>query len=243
MVMAQEESLRLLSEYLATGSSEKRLRVANVVGDNEILASRIYKWFWTWARRGVPSEEKEIAKRFLLENPHLTLRVLRPLLLEDPDSSYDGVYMSDAQEVYLNLCSYIASVEEDGVALEWLSSIASNSRAVVAKSATDIRNFVATSENYRAKSESYRTEKQWRDLDWLGQKKLKVGMSEDQVRQLLGKPQFEGKGVGAYAGTAAEGDTYYLWVTFFDGSLEAWGMGGAPPAAAEIMAKKLIRER
>jgi hypothetical protein len=51
----------------------------------------------------------------LLENPQLSLIVLKPLIFENPEACYEGVCLSDAQEIYLNLCSHIARIETDGL--------------------------------------------------------------------------------------------------------------------------------
>ena len=243
LIRCQNETLQALTDYLATGSPERRHFIEAASQEREILASRIFRWFRLYACRGVTSEVRDAAENALLENPHYTLTVLRPLVLEDPMAHDDGeeLYLSDAQPIYLNLCSRIASIEEDGFASRLLADIARTTRADIAKDAAGLLEFVNTSANYRMKSESYQENRQKRDLDWLAREKLTVDMNKDAVRRLLGKPDFDGGALWAYEGNGSY--VSFLWLYFFDGALDAWDWGKAPPDGEEAMSKRLIRDR
>lgn len=246
LITAQEKTLRLLQEYLQTGSPEKRRAVQNATGDAEILASRIFRWFETFGRRrGIWNswESEQLARQCLLANPRLTLLVLQPVLLENPNDPEDDIWILGPHGAYFSLCAMVASIEEDGFALDLLNHIAGTARGDVAKGAADMRDFVVSTENYRLKSKSYKESKRWKDLEWLGDNKLKAGMTVSQVEEIIGKEDFAGGGICAYAGKMNDGKVYYLWMTFWDGSLVAWAQGGAPPDAMEEMSKKLNRDR
>jgi hypothetical protein len=62
-MVAQNATLGIWNEYRLTGSTEKRIATVTAEREHETLPSRIFKWFWLWARRGVTSEDRDLAWR------------------------------------------------------------------------------------------------------------------------------------------------------------------------------------
>jgi hypothetical protein len=238
-ITAQRASLDTLARYLQSGDPSDRRAVEEAANEAEILGTRIYDSFWTYCARGIATESLSNARRELARNPHLTLTLLRPILRQDPKEWNRGILVQEGQEVYLNLCAQVASVESDKFAHTLLKVISEEANLPCATHAKRLLEFVDSGENLRAKSEGYVKTKSWKDLLWLKDNVLCPGMSRSEIRALLGDADFTSGAFVAYQSVNDQSSPRYLWLYFLDTSLKDCDWGNAPPGALPEIRLKL----
>ncbi|MFH1732582.1 MAG: hypothetical protein ABIF82_13160 [Planctomycetota bacterium] len=233
------QGVDVLLHYLHTGDAEARRQVEALDGEDELLATRIYLAFWKYCTRGLDDDQRVWAESELLLNPRLTIAILRPIVMEPADAWNNGILVSEAQEVFLNLCSKVASVEEDGFARGVLIDIGNNRSIPCSPDAKSLVEFIDSGNNVAAKAKSYRASGSQKDLWWLSNRAFWKGARPEAMHHLLANPAFSSGPFEAYAASVNEHERAYLWCYYFDGALEAWTWGGAPPDAMPEVQQRL----
>jgi hypothetical protein len=237
-----QETLAVLERYLATADWRDRMRVADAEGEDEILASRIFRAFDVYVRmkpgflvsgeaEGGAGRCLKEARPELLRNPHLSLLWLRPVVDEVPPDVRDGLgdYVLSRTglqycEHYLCLCTEIGMVEEDGKAREVLRELTGHSNEMVRKSAQGALLYLEEVNIFNV-GRRYRESQASEDLHWVSDYYLREGLPRPKVERHLGPGRmvnsytvlYEGKRTGR--GRPGPGA---LRLEYHDGRLNVW---------------------
>jgi hypothetical protein len=236
---SQRETLDALDRYMKSCDASDRKTVEEATKEAEIMATRLYRSFWTYCKRGEEHEVWTSALRDLMNNPHLTLPVLKPILKEDPDSWNKGTLLQEGQDIILNLCAQVASIERDGYAHNMLQELAQEGSLPCSLHAKRLLEFIDSGENLRAKSNGYKGTKSWKDLKWLKDNVLCPGMDKEEIQELLGEADFSSGAFVAYRGGNSQTMKTCLWLYFVDSFLRRCDWGSTPPEALPEMQRQL----
>ncbi len=223
----QLATYKALVNYLGTADPQYRIQVEDAYHEREILASRIFRafsWYRDWRN---PHDSHFEAKVLLLENPRLTLRLLRPVVDEPLEKG------PPSDEDYLDLCANVARIEQGSTARGILRDVSRSSNERVARRALRLLNEIEGGDNYRAKSRSYRGSEARRDLEWFAFYYLQQGMPRHEVEAVLGEPYYDNRDEYVCAYRGKSGSEYsYLWMAYCgflqDPLLDWWSWGEDP---------------
>jgi len=220
-----------LEEYLATSDWHKRIKIQNETGQNELIASRIFRAFDLIKIGKAPRDdvsEVDAAWEELLRNPALTVLVLKPVLFESVDrkdresmSSMPYPPVSDQyRDIVFSVFRRIATFEVTTNAMFAMQELSKSPNAEIAREAKHNLQ-LALEENWRAKKAIFQATHSGEILNWFADNVFHKGLNRRDIEMYLGKgteaPDFSIRYTGRVGPQAV-----VLKLRFWDDYLVEW---------------------
>jgi hypothetical protein len=232
-IEAQKYSQELLVKYVNSPDMRKRIEIERLEGLYDILPAKIFRAWRIYSNNCYYPTVCEDALNVLLQNPDLSVIVLRNII-EEPKVTDEIVFNLNAKfgvqipvdekGKYLNFCAKVVTKMGDNTtAFMILKEIENHLDEGISREAHELISLVET-ENCVAKSNLYTEHKNQESLYWLERNCLEIDMSIDAVQKILGVGEKINDNKYVYY-TKSGSDNQYLFLTYdkeFNYFLESW---------------------